>query len=230
MFSKLRSGLVLAVLLLAGVSAARADYAVLASGHRLRITAHETDGDKVRLYLASGGYADVPQALVVGYEVEEALPPAESENPTVERRLIQEAAGHHGLDAALVESVVAVESNFNPRAISGKGAMGLMQLMPATADRLAVRNVFDPVENLEAGVRYLRELLDRFGNSLPLALAAYNAGPQRVILYGGIPPYPETRSYVRRVMERARRAPLAMGREGDAAFAIPPPFQNFSTQ
>ena len=114
--------------------------------------------------------------------------------------LIREAAARHGLPERLISVVIAVESGFNPRAVSRAGAGGLMQLMPRTAATLGVRDVFDPAENIDGGVRHLRALLDRLGNNLPLALAAYNAGEQAVAQHGGIPPYPETRDYVARIL------------------------------
>jgi soluble lytic murein transglycosylase-like protein len=99
-----------------------------------------------------------------------------------------------------VAAVIRVESGFNPRAISPKGARGLMQLMPGTASSLGVRDTFDPRENIDGGVRHLRALMERFGSDLPLVLAAYNAGERAVTGHGGIPPYAETRDYVRRVL------------------------------
>jgi soluble lytic murein transglycosylase-like protein len=116
------------------------------------------------------------------------------------RDLIRAAAARHGLAPELVESVIRVESNFEARAVSPKGARGLMQLMPATAAKLGVRNVFDVRQNIEGGVRHLRHLVDRYGGNLALALAAYNAGVEAVGRYGGIPPYAETRAYVTRVL------------------------------
>lgn len=112
---------------------------------------------------------------------------------------IREAAERYGVPERLVSAVIRVESAFNPQAISRKGARGLMQLMPATASMLGVRNTFDPQENIDGGVRHLRSMIDRFAN-LPLALAAYNAGERAVATYQGIPPYPETRDYVTRVL------------------------------
>lgn len=112
---------------------------------------------------------------------------------------IQEAAHRHGVDARLVNAVIAVESAGNPRAVSSKGAQGLMQLMPATADVLGVRDPFNPRDNIDGGVRHLRGLLDSFGD-LSLALAAYNAGAEPVRSYRGIPPYPETQEYVRKIL------------------------------
>jgi len=113
-------------------------------------------------------------------------------------RLIAHTAAHNGLPPALVKAVIATESNFNATAVSAKGALGLMQLMPETADMLGV-DPFRVDENVDGGTRYLRHLWDRFGD-LTDALAAYNAGPESVDRYGGIPPYPETQQYVRRVL------------------------------
>jgi GNAT superfamily N-acetyltransferase len=113
---------------------------------------------------------------------------------------IRQAAHRYGVSEQLVTAVIRVESGFNPRAVSPKGARGLMQLMPATASQLGVRDSFDPVENIDGGVRYLRGLMERFENNLPLALAAYNAGEGAVALHGGIPPYRETQQYVTRIL------------------------------
>lgn len=118
---------------------------------------------------------------------------------------IRQAAERHGVEPQLVEALIGVESAFDPWAVSRKGARGLMQLMPETAVALGVRNSFNPHQNIEGGVRYLRYLLDRYGRSLPLALAAYNAGPRVVEWYRGIPPYPETWLYIRRVIELYRK-------------------------
>jgi soluble lytic murein transglycosylase-like protein len=113
---------------------------------------------------------------------------------------IREVAMRHGVAADLVEAVIRVESAFNPRAVSNKGAQGLMQLMPRTASALGVRNAFDPRENIDGGVRHLRYLLDRYPGNTSLALAAYNAGEKAVDHYGGIPPYLETQQYVRKIL------------------------------
>jgi hypothetical protein len=113
---------------------------------------------------------------------------------------IREAAQRHGVPEELVSAVIRVESGFNARAVSRKGARGLMQLMPETAAVLGVRDSFDPAENIDGGVRHLRGLLDRYGNNLPFALAAYNAGEGAVNSHGGIPPYPETQAYVGRIL------------------------------
>jgi len=113
---------------------------------------------------------------------------------------IREIAARHGVAADLVEAVIRAESAFNPRAVSNKGAQGLMQLMPRTASSLGVRNAFDPRENIEGGVRHLRYLLDKYPGSVSLALAAYNAGEKAVDQYGGIPPYAETQQYVQKIL------------------------------
>lgn len=113
---------------------------------------------------------------------------------------IREIAARHGVNADLVEAVIRVESAFNPRAVSNKGAQGLMQLMPRTASALGVRNAFDPYQNIDGGVRHLRYLLDRYPGNVSLALAAYNAGEKAVDYYRGIPPYAETTQYVQRIL------------------------------
>jgi soluble lytic murein transglycosylase-like protein len=114
--------------------------------------------------------------------------------------LIENAAKKENIDASLVSALIRAESNFEPRAVSRKGARGLMQLMPATARRLSVRRPFDPAANVGGGVRYLRELVDRFGHRPEMVLAAYNAGEQAVESYGGVPPSRETVAYVNRIL------------------------------
>ena len=114
--------------------------------------------------------------------------------------IIERTAKEYDIDAALVSALIRAESNYQPRAVSRKGARGLMQLMPATARRLAVKQPFDPASNVRGGVKYLRELVDRFGHRPELVLAAYNAGEGAVETYGGVPPYRETMTYVDRIM------------------------------
>jgi len=114
--------------------------------------------------------------------------------------MVREVSAEHGLDPRFVDALVQVESAYNPRAVSRKGAQGLMQLMPATADRLDVDDPFDPEQNVRGGIRELDRLIDRYSGNLQLALAAYNAGEGAVERYRGIPPYRETRNYVARIM------------------------------
>ena len=116
------------------------------------------------------------------------------------RQLVSQISLEHGVDPRLVDALVRVESSYDPGAVSRKGAMGLMQLMPGTADRLKVEDPFDPEENLRAGVKEFSRLVDRYAGNLQLALAAYNAGEGAVARYRGIPPYNETRSYVSRIL------------------------------
>jgi soluble lytic murein transglycosylase len=122
------------------------------------------------------------------------------EDRRIYSREIAEAATRYAVPERLIWAVIRVESGFDPRAVSGRGAQGLMQLMPETASILGVRDAFNPRENIDGGVRHLRGLMVRFGNNLRLAIAAYNAGERAVLTHGGVPPYPETREYVTRVM------------------------------
>src|SRR5947199_10451762 len=148
-----------------------------------------------------GGTVEIAAEDVVTIEPEEVFTPLPAK-PLVKapyRELVEAAAARYKVDADLITSVIAVESNFDPKAVSRKKARGLMQLLPETAARLGVRNIEDPQENIDAGTRYLRDLLQKYSNNLVLALAAYNAGPERIQQYGRVPPFPETISYVRRV-------------------------------
>jgi len=187
-------------LLLAAAPAGRAEYIVLRSGQRLNVSSYQLLGDKYRLQMA-GGTVLVAAEDVLSIEPEEVftpLKPADSFKGPF-RELIEAASAQYKVDADLIASVIAVESNFEPKAISRRDARGLMQLLPETAARLGVRDVFDPKENINAGTRYLSDLLRRYDNNLALALAAYNAGPEKVEKFGSVPPYAETISYVRRV-------------------------------
>ena len=121
---------------------------------------------------------------------------------------IREVAVRYDIPPILVAAIVEAESEFNPRAVSRRGARGLMQLMPGTASSLRVSDTLDPYENIEGGVRHLRRLMDRYRGNLPLVLAAYNAGEQAVMVYGGVPPYRETRQYVNRILRRIGRPDL----------------------
>jgi soluble lytic murein transglycosylase-like protein len=182
--------------------AAGADYAVLRSGARLHVTGYQLVGDRVRLAIA-GGMVEIAASDLIDVEPEDqfpAPPPAHADFGARYADLIRASAQKHGVDANLIAHVIAAESNFDPKAVSRKRALGLMQLLPETALRYAVANVFDPAQNIEAGTHYLKDLLTRYGGNLRFALAAYNAGPEMVDRYGGVPPFPETQSYVRQVM------------------------------
>ncbi len=132
-----------------------------------------------------------------------ARPSAVSDEPaaTPFDDIIREAAARYGVDPALVRAIVQTESKFDPRARSGAGAQGLMQLMPVLSRELGVKNPFDPRENVFAGVKYLSRLLERHDGNVDLALASYNAGPRNVARYRGIPPFKETRGYVQKILE-----------------------------
>jgi soluble lytic murein transglycosylase-like protein len=203
--------------------ALRAEYVVLRSGQRLKVTGYQVVGDKYRLQMG-GGTVEIAAEDVVAIEPEEVFTPLPAQ-PVVKapyRELVEAAAARYKVDADLITSVIAVESNFDPKALSPKNARGLMQLLPETAERLGVQNVYDPKENIEAGTRYLRELLQRYNNDLALALAAYNAGPERVQQYGRVPPFAETLSYVRRVKrtyEKSKSKPSAKAPARPAALA-----------
>jgi hypothetical protein len=188
------------VLLFAAAPSLRAEYVALRNGQRFHVTGYQLLGEKYRLQIA-GGIVEVPVEEVVSIEPEDSFAPIPM--PVAEttpfREIVKAAATHYSVDADLIISVIAAESNFDPKAVSKKNARGLMQLLPETAARFGVQNIFDPQENIDAGTHYLRDLLQRYNNDLVLALAAYNAGPERVLQFGRVPPYPETASYIRRV-------------------------------
>jgi hypothetical protein len=195
-----RAALVLLLLILAA-PALRAEYVVLRSGQRLTVTSYQLLGDKYRLQM-TGGFVEVAAEEVVTIEPEDVftpVPAAQQASQPLYRDLVEAAAKRYNVDADLISSVIAVESSFDPKAVSRKNARGLMQLLPETAARWGVHDIFDPRENIDAGTRYLRELLQQYNNDVALALAAYNAGPDRVQQYGRVPPFAETISYVRRV-------------------------------
>jgi hypothetical protein len=204
--------------LLATAANAHAELVFFANGRSLSVKGHRIEDGRLVLQLRSGGEVICDPSVIVRVapdevpypEPDESLPaPGENAengqqaNPSVDRRLydpiIARVAAEQGVDVKLVRAVIQVESGYQERARSPKGAMGLMQLMPVTARQYAVSNPYDPAANIEGGIRYLKALLSRF--PLRVALAAYNAGEAAVERFGGIPPYPETREYVRRVLE-----------------------------
>ena len=203
------------VLLSASTAAVAAEYAVLATGSRLRIDRHETEAGKVRLYTGEG-FIEMEASRVRSFEACEETPapivatPAptlvEAPKPApTPAELADAAALKYGLPAVLVRSVMAAESAGRPDAVSHKGAIGLMQLMPDTAKELGV-NPYDPVQNVDGGTRYLRDLLLKFDGRLWHALAAYNAGPGAVEKYKAVPPYRETIQYINRIDRAYQKA------------------------
>lgn len=203
-----------------------AELANLRNGFSLRHEHHEVIGETTRLYMSNdpaGGYVDVPTAEIESYEPAppdpvEAAAPATSKDL---KAIVAAASSQHQIDADFIASVIAAESANNRRAVSRKGAQGLMQLMPATASRLGVKDSFDPADNVDGGVRYLRELLLQYNGDIPKALAAYNAGPQRVQQYKGVPPYPETYAYVARIINDFNRKKLAERKQAQQKQAVP---------
>jgi soluble lytic murein transglycosylase-like protein len=203
-------GITTALLALASLPASAAEMAVLRNGFSIHDQRHEARENMTRLYLTVGpdSYVDVPTADIAGFEQEEdrPLPPSSSPAPVSNLDAVVSAASNrNNINPDLIYSVIRAESGFNPNAVSPKGAQGLMQLMPQTAARLGVQNAMDPTANVEGGTRYLRELLALYHNDLSKALAAYNAGPERVEQYHGVPPYRETVDYVSRVIRDFNR-------------------------
>jgi hypothetical protein len=209
------------LLTFAGARLAVAELVVFDDGRVVKAASFRVLEDELEISLPGGGSYRVDLARVeriVDDEVaapETAPPPPEgpaiaydlSYRPdrralfgTPYDRMIETEAKRYNVDAQLVSAVIRAESNYEPRAVSRKGARGLMQLMPSTAYRLAVRHPFDPVSNVRGGVRYLRELANRFGEKPELVLAAYNAGESVVESYGSVPPFRETVGYVRRIL------------------------------
>ncbi len=208
-----RAGRIVGVALAAGVLGAvpaRAEIVYLSSGRTMSVRAHREQGGAIVLSLRSGGEITCAPDLIarivpdeVPYPEPAAAPVAPAAPGAPYWDEIERAATASGVDPELVAAVIAVESASRPRAVSAKGAMGLMQLMPGTAREYGVTNPFDPRANIEAGTKHLKALLDRY--DLSRALAAYNAGEGAVERYGGVPPFPETRDYVARVMARLGR-------------------------
>jgi transglycosylase-like protein with SLT domain len=212
------------VLLVCGGSVASAEIVFMTSGGVLSVKGHKTEGESVILTLRSGGEVTCDKSLIEKIVPDEvphpepapvlaAAPQDAPKLPVPERTpllkdsvygdLIASAAEAHGVNPILVQALVQVESNYQPRARSPKGAMGLMQIMPATAREYKVRNAYDPKSNIDAGIRKLKSLLEIWQGDVALALAAYNAGTGAVQKYKGIPPYRETQNYVSRILSIA---------------------------
>ena len=208
-----------ALCLLAGPAFAK--LAIFNDGRVVKVASYRVEGDDVSLELPGGGGFTTSLLLVERFVDDEvAAPPAQikalAKTPPIDLSfqpgrkplfasrydaLIVAECRKANLDAAFVSAVVKAESNYDPWARSRKGARGLMQLMPSTAQRLGVRRIFDPASNIRGGVRYLKELAQRFGSQPALILAAYNAGEDAVDSYGGVPPYRETVDYVARILK-----------------------------
>jgi hypothetical protein len=229
---KLERSLLSAVLLLAAIPAS-ASIAVFADGRTMKIESYKLiDEITVQLSMKNGGAVTIPLARVDRILDDEVVPAEvvaevkkiveeeggifpkrswkfdETRRPitnTKYDRIIAEAAKKFDVDVLLISAVIQAESDFNPREISIKGARGLMQLMPATAERFGVVDSYDPAANIYGGVRYLRWLLEKFEGNADLAVAAYNAGEGNVWKYNGIPPFRETITYVNRIAKRIRK-------------------------
>jgi soluble lytic murein transglycosylase-like protein len=189
---------------------------VLSSGRTLSVKGHRFEGETIVLTLRNGGEVTCDKTIVEKILPDEVpypepvsateAPPEQTSAPlegTPYDEIIAALSEAHGVDPMLVKALIQVESNYKPRARSPKCAMGLMQLMPSTAREYKVRNPFDPKANIEAGIKHLKGLIDRFGDRVELALAAYNAGEGAVKKFNGVPPYRETRDYVSKILSLA---------------------------
>jgi len=203
-----------------GPGTAWADLVRMTNGRVLSVEACRFEGDSVILEFRGGGEVRAPKDMVAeimpdevpyakAFALEALASSASAAGPRLSdlaiRELVDRVASRVGINLRLARAVVQVESNYDTRAVSSKGAMGLMQIMPVIAQEYALSDPFDPEKNLEAGMRHLRELLDHYGNDSMRALAAYNAGETAVSRYGGVPPYRETRDYVQRVLALVRQ-------------------------
>ena len=222
------------------------EVAVLRNGFTIRHEHRAVVGANTRLYLDgdTSSYVDIPTAEIQGFEKDAARPsrlsqpasPAQAAPQSTADlgQVVSSASASFHLDPDLVNSVIHAESGFNSRAVSRKGAQGLMQLMPGTANKLGVSNPFDAQANVTGGSRYLRELLERYNFDLVKALAAYNAGPERVEQYRGVPPYRETQAYVARIVREYNRKKIAQehqtGANKKTKSAQKSPSQTTSTQ
>jgi hypothetical protein len=195
--------------------------AQLSNGFEIRHIRRESIGENVRLYVSDSSYTELPASQIVGYQPDLTPPPAPAATGLATPVSIDQHVAHageaNGVDADFIRSVIKAESGANPKAVSRKGAQGLMQLMPATASKLGVKDSFDPEQNVNGGTQFLRELLVKYNGDAAKALAAYNAGPQRVQQYHGVPPYQETRQYVSKVIRDYNRRKAAAAKATTAA-------------
>jgi soluble lytic murein transglycosylase-like protein len=216
MLTNARTVFVSLVALVAISAEARAEIVYFNTGRTMSVKSHRVEGDSVVLALRTGGEIVLDASMIARFAPDEVPypepmvepPPAvvaavEPVSDVPYGAIIDKVSAEQGVPAKLVRAVIQVESAYQERARSPKGAMGLMQLMPATAKQYAVRDPYDPTSNIEAGIKHLKGLLQRL--PVALALAAYNAGEGAVQRFNGIPPYPETRSYVSRILALANR-------------------------
>jgi hypothetical protein len=204
------------MLALSSAAAFSAERAVLRNGFVMRLDHRETRGAVTRLFMDRGteNYVDIPGDQIVRFEAVPELPavPVQVLDPvrtTSVQEIVISASNRYGIDPDLILSLIRAESAFDPKAVSPKGAQGLMQLMPQTATLLGVENPMDAAANVEGGTRYLRDLLIQYNQNLIKALAAYNAGPGRIEQYHGVPPYPETIAYITRIINDLNRRKVA---------------------
>lgn len=200
--------LILVSALLGSAGLVSADVIVLDTGKTMKVISYDVEGSTIRVVLNDRAEMVIPVDWVKAIRIDPEPPePQVAEAPQgampdlAYADLILSASRKHEMDWKLVAAVMGAESNFNPKAVSSKGALGLMQLMPETARLYRVTDPYDPAQNVDAGVRYLKMLIGRYQGNLNLALAAYNSGEKTVDRYRGIPPYSETRNYVRKVLQ-----------------------------
>lgn len=205
----------LAALALTCGTALSAELVELRNGFLVHVNHREKRGKMTRLYLDSGSenFVDVAEDQIIRSEEEPVAPPPEEESPAPAKspakssdhvptlqEIVLSACSRYSIDPDIIYSLIRAESDFDPKAVSRKGAQGLMQLMPQTAAKLGVENPMDAAANVEGGTRYLQSLLEQYHYDLTKALAAYNAGPERVDQYHGVPPYRETITYINRIV------------------------------
>jgi soluble lytic murein transglycosylase-like protein len=190
-----------------GVLSLGSEIVIFQEGKYLEIERHEEKEDHYILFF-KGGQVSCPKSAVSEIRlartreiIKSEVKKEKSNNNEDYKKIVDDLSGRYDVDPSLVKAIIKVESNYNPNAVSPKGAKGLMQLMPATADRFKAKDIFDVHENIEAGIKYLKFLFDKYNDRLDLVLAAYNAGEEAVDQYNGIPPYSETVDYVVKVCD-----------------------------